>query len=159
VNGREPQGIVPPDEFEFERKQLRARIEKMAGQDGELLGNKTYISEDIYPDGFVGDDPDLYVYFGDLLWRSAGTVGHNKIFLEKNDTGPDDAVHAKQGLFIGTNKKNYLELEDKSDSTIVEMLNANEIRQFRIYDIFPTILKHFGLEPEEKMRGKPIKID
>ena len=39
-------------------------------------------------------------YFDDLAYRSAGTVGHKKIFLQENDTGPDDAMHDWDGIFI-----------------------------------------------------------
>ena len=38
--------------------------------------------------------PDLFVYFGDLRWRSVGTVGTGQIHTFENDTGPDDANHA-----------------------------------------------------------------
>ena len=45
--------------------------------------------------------PDLIVHFGDLLWRSIGTVGGDDgIHTFENDTGPDDANHAQDGLLI-----------------------------------------------------------
>ena len=40
------------------------------------------------------------VYFDDLYWRSAGTLGWGTKFLLENDTGPDDAVHAQEGMYI-----------------------------------------------------------
>ena len=40
------------------------------------------------------------VYFDDLNWRSAGTVGHDSLYLFENDTGPDDSVHSMMGIFI-----------------------------------------------------------
>ncbi len=44
--------------------------------------------------------PDLIVYFGDLRWRSVGSLGLNRIHTFENDTGPDDANHAQEGLYI-----------------------------------------------------------
>lgn len=37
-----------------------------------------------------------------VIWRGGqfGTVGWNSIHIFENDTGPDDANHAQQGLFI-----------------------------------------------------------
>ena len=35
----------------------------------------------------TGDKPDLMVYFDELDWRSAGTVGHDSLYLFENDTG------------------------------------------------------------------------
>ena len=158
VKGREPRGIIEKTDYIKEREELRRKIEAMTGPSGKVLGNKTFISEDLYPDGYVGDDPDLFVYFGDLAWRSAGTVGHKRLFLEENDTGPDDAVHAKQGLFIGTTKQQYAKVAADSESAIDKKLKGNKIQQFSIYDIYPTIMQHFGLELPKNARGKPIKL-
>ena len=47
-----------------------------------------------------GVAPDLIVYFGGLYWRSVGTVGGGKIHTFENDTGPDGANHAENGLII-----------------------------------------------------------
>ena len=48
-----------------------------------------------------GVAPDLIVHFGDLLWRSVGTIGGDEgVHTFENDTGPDDANHAQEGLFI-----------------------------------------------------------
>ena len=48
-----------------------------------------------------GVAPDLLVYFGDLAWRAVGTVGgEDGVHTFENDTGPDDANHAQDGLLI-----------------------------------------------------------
>jgi len=44
--------------------------------------------------------PDLIVHFGGLYWRSIGSVGHGRLHLEENDTGPDACNHAQFGMFI-----------------------------------------------------------
>ena len=44
--------------------------------------------------------PDLMVYFDDLYWRSVGSVGYGDIYTFENDTGPDDANHAQDGIYI-----------------------------------------------------------
>jgi hypothetical protein len=42
------------------------------------------------------------VYFGDLEWRSVGTLGMatDGVFTYENDTGPDGANHDKKGVFV-----------------------------------------------------------
>ncbi len=44
--------------------------------------------------------PDLIVHFGALYWRSIGSIGHGRLHLEENDTGPDACNHAQFGAFI-----------------------------------------------------------
>ena len=158
VKGREPEGVIPKDQFEEVRSKLRKEIESMKEPNGKLLGNKTFISQDLYPEGHIGDDPDLYVYFGNLVWRSAGTVGHKKLFLEENDTGPDDAVHAKFGVFIRTSKYKYEAVKEKSEQSIDEQLSSKEVGKHSLFDIYPTILAHFGLNPPDGLRGKKIDL-
>lgn len=156
IKGREPQGAIEMADVMNEVKTLREKIEAIKGPDGVPLGSKTFNSRELYPDGFVGDNPDLYVYFGDLKWRSAGTVGHNKIFLEENDTGPDDAVHAKNGICIDFTKQDYLAMKEKPESEVNGKLARKAIGQFSIFDIYPTILKHFGISIPGGIRGKPL---
>ena len=63
------------------------------------MNTKIYKPEELY-NVIKGDAPDLLVYFDDLSWRSAGTVGYDSMYLNENDTGPDDAVHDYFGIFI-----------------------------------------------------------
>jgi len=83
-----------------------------------------------------GVPPDLIVYFGDLRWRSAGTVGNGTIHLRENDTGPDDANHAQEGVFIWDRPLD----PDRAPLSI--------------YDVAPTVLDFFGLEAPEEMIGR-----
>ena len=50
--------------------------------------------------------PDLLVYPDDLNWRAIGTVGHETIYSDENDTGPDDANHDYNGILISNLNKN-----------------------------------------------------
>ena len=83
-------------------------------------------------------------YFDDLYWRSAGTIGHKSLYLDENDTGPDDSVHWWDGVFILYNKKRKL-----------SGVNGQEQR-FSIYDIAPTILQFMGSEVPKDMKGRVL---
>ena len=82
--------------------------------------------------------PDLIVHFGGLYWRSIGTVGHSKIHVQENDTGPDGCNHAQYGMFI-LNAPNC-------------PLNG-EYEGARLLDIAPTLLDLAGIRNSGKHAG------
>jgi predicted AlkP superfamily phosphohydrolase/phosphomutase len=141
VAGREPQGTVPAGEYEAFRDMLVARIEAMPGPDGPPLGNKAYKPQDLYK-AVRGIPPDLLVYFGDLNWRSVGSVGFDGIYTFENDTGPDDANHDYHGIFI---------LDDRSGR------NGEELEGLQLMDIAPTVLDLVGIDAPEDMQGRIIE--
>jgi predicted AlkP superfamily phosphohydrolase/phosphomutase len=102
VKGREPEGVVEPAQYEATRTELTERLEAMPGPDGEPLGTKVIRPQDVYTE-VRGVAPDLIVYFGDLAWRSVGTVAAAQVggvFTYENDTGPDGANHDRNGIFV-----------------------------------------------------------
>jgi len=98
LKGREPKGIVGKEEYEEVINQLKRDISRIKGPNGEYWDNKAYTPQELYP-VVNGDAPDLIVYFDDLSWRSAGTLGWGTKYLPENDRGPDDAVHDWIGVF------------------------------------------------------------
>ncbi|MEM3563672.1 MAG: alkaline phosphatase family protein [Candidatus Jordarchaeaceae archaeon] len=140
VEGREPQGTVTPEDYEKTLDELAEKLKQIRGPNGEKFHNKIYKPEEIY-DELNGDSPDLIVYFDDLYWRSAGTIGYETLYLSENDTGPDDAVHSEYGVFI---------LYDPTKNLGLELGNLN------ILDVAPTVLNILGLPVPKEMRGKII---
>jgi predicted AlkP superfamily phosphohydrolase/phosphomutase len=99
VAGREPAGVVPPGDYERVRDELKAKLEELGDENGRRIGTVAHRPEDLYPER-NGIPPDLLVYFGDLYWRSVGQVGTGAVHVFENDTGPDDANHAFEGLYV-----------------------------------------------------------
>ncbi len=99
VRGREPEGIVEPEDYENVRRELADRIRSIPDHEDRPIGTRVHTAEEMYR-SVNGVPPDLMVYFGDLLWRSVGTLGYDGIHTFENDTGPDDCNHAPNGLFI-----------------------------------------------------------
>jgi len=97
VKGREVKGVIKKEDYEHYRDELAEEIMKIRGPNGEKWNTKVYKPEELYPE-VNGDPPDLIVYFDDLYWRSAGTLGWNTMYLRENDKGPDDAVHDWNGI-------------------------------------------------------------
>ncbi len=138
VQGREPQGIVPQSQYEAFRDELVARLATVVDHQGRPMGNRSYKPEQIYRQ-VNGVAPDLVVIFGDLHWRSVGTIGNPDIYTFENDTGPDDANHAQQGMYILSHPSLPKGRRDAS-----------------LYDVTPTILKTLGQPAPPDMRGTAI---
>ncbi|MFB0557962.1 MAG: alkaline phosphatase family protein [Candidatus Bathyarchaeia archaeon] len=140
VKGREEHGVVDPYEYEKVRDEVAEKIRSIRGPNGEEWNTRVLKPEDVFPE-CRGDPPDLMVYFDDLYWRSAGTMGQNDLYLPENDTGPDDAVHDKMGLYIYYDTKEDL---------------GGVIRDLNILDVAPTLLRAIGLQVPADMEGRPL---
>jgi predicted AlkP superfamily phosphohydrolase/phosphomutase len=140
VQGREPEGTVPAGDYERVRDDLARRIAAIPDENGNPLGTRVYKPEDIYPQ-VGGVAPDLIVHFGDLLWRSVGTVGGDEgIHTFENDTGPDDANHAQQGLFV----------------LAAPGVAPGRREGAHLLDVAPTVLELMGLDVPASMRGTSL---
>ncbi len=143
IKGREPRGVVLPQNYEEVRSEITRKLEAMRDEKGNPLGTTVFRPESIYPVA-RGIPPDLIVHFGDLKWRSVGSIGYGTVLTFDNDIGPDDANHARDGICI---------IYDPRDA-------ANRSAAFRddldILDIAPTVLNRMGVPVPEDMRGKII---
>jgi predicted AlkP superfamily phosphohydrolase/phosphomutase len=99
IQGREPQGILSANAVGALKTKLSAELEAIPGPDGSPIGTRVLLPEQVYAQ-INNIPPDLIVYFGDLAWRSVGSVGNGAIHVFENDTGPDDANHAQHGMYI-----------------------------------------------------------
>ncbi len=142
VKGREPEGIIDPADYERVRNDLIAGIEAIVDEKGRPIGSKAFRPEDIYR-SVNGVAPDLIVYFGDLSWRSVGAVGMDSIYTYENDTGPDEANHDWYGIFVMSSPQGPVPLRG----------NVGDVS---IYDVAPTVLRHFGLEVPADMIGQSL---
>ena len=139
VAGREPDGIINAENYEGVRDELMKQLERIVDESGQNINTRVFKPEEVYQE-CNNIAPDLIVYFGDLNWRSVGSVGYNSIYTYENDTGPDDCNHAEMGMFI---------LKDGRQKD-------GPVTAKSIYDIAPTVLKEFDIDIPEAMQGKPI---
>lgn len=142
VKGREPNGTIEPEDYENVRDELIAKLESLTDERGLNIGTKIFKPEKVYKD-IKNIPPDLIIYFGNLYWRSVGSVGLNRIHTFENDTGPDDANHAEQGIFIMYDPQNPA--------------NGKQVNGLNLVDVAPTILNLFGQDIPSDMIGKVIE--
>ncbi len=141
VQGREPQGLIPPSDYERVRDELIDRLSHIPDAQGRALATRALKPQDIYR-SVKNIPPDLIVLFGDLYWRAVGSLGLNTLYTFENDTGPDDANHAQMGMFIYYDPK--------------RQLGGRELQGVRLYDIAPTVLAAMGQPVPAEMIGRVI---
>jgi predicted AlkP superfamily phosphohydrolase/phosphomutase len=141
VAGREPQGAVNPAEYEAVLDELIGKLEAMTDPAGNPIGTRAYRPEELWSEQ-RGIPPDLIVYFGNLGWRSNGSVGHGRIHTFENDTGPDDANHASHGMFIMSGPG----------------VQAGRRDDLHLYDVAPTVLRVFDMPVPSTMRGRIVGL-
>ncbi len=144
VEGREPQGMVKRGDYEKVRDELIERFKAIPAPDGLDIGTLVYKPQEIYQ-RVRNVAPDLIVYWGNLDWRSVGSFGHGGIYTFENDTGPDDANHATNGMFI---------LYDPRQPDNERLVTGRQLM-----DVAPTILDLMGVQPPSDMQGKHLVGD
>jgi predicted AlkP superfamily phosphohydrolase/phosphomutase len=138
VQGREPHGIITRAEYEGFRDKLAREIEAIPDEKGQPIGTRVLKPQQLYR-RINGVAPDLFAYFGQLRWRSVGTVGLKTVQTFENDTGPDDANHAEEGIFILAGPG---------------IPAGKHWHGGQLMDVAPTLLKFFGMDVPADMQGK-----
>jgi predicted AlkP superfamily phosphohydrolase/phosphomutase len=140
VQGREPEGQVAPADYEQVRSDLAAGLRDLGDEEGKPIGTRVFRPEEIYRE-VRGLPPDLIVYFGDLDWRSVGSVGVGSCHVRENDTGPDDANHQADGVIVWDPGPSY---------------RPRRQAHYSIYDVAPSILRFLDVEAPKDMVGQSI---
>jgi predicted AlkP superfamily phosphohydrolase/phosphomutase len=140
VEGREPHGIIPRSQYEAVRDELAEKLQALRDHNGEVMGTQAFKPQDVYRK-VNGVPPDLIVIFGNLNWRSVGRVGNDSLYTFENDTGPDDANHALEGMYILSHPS---------------LRGRGRCDDATLYDVAPTCLKMLGYPVPGDMIGKPL---
>lgn len=140
VEGREPHGIVRESEYDDLIQEMTARFQALRDDRGEPMGSLVFQPRDLYR-SLRNVPPDLIVHFGALYWRSIGGLGYDSLYLQENDTGPDDCNHAQFGSFL---------------LAAPSLPVRGEVENVRLLDIAPTLLDLADCETPESMQGSSL---
>ncbi|WP_129114871.1 alkaline phosphatase family protein [Halegenticoccus tardaugens] len=124
LEGREPRGTVPQDEYESTRAELKAALETLEGPDGEKVCARVVEKEEAFRGDHDDIAPDLVAIPNNGFDLKAGFKGHDDVF----GTGPRNGMHSFDNATL------YV---DDADATIGEA---------DLFDIAPTILDLMEIE-------------
>ncbi|MFB6117044.1 alkaline phosphatase family protein [Halosegnis sp.] len=98
LEGREPRGSVPQDEYESVRDDLQAELEALEGPTGEPIAQRIVTKEEAYRGPHDDIAPDLTIIPTHGYDLKAGFKGHDEVF----DTGPRNGMHSFENacLFV-----------------------------------------------------------
>lgn len=142
VKGREPEGCIPPSEYESVRNQLIEEFKQMKDpENGDIIEN-IYKREEIYTGPYVKDAPDILFVTKDFLYEPARyfEFGSNKL------VGPPhrmkSGTHRMNGIFMAVHP---------------ECIKNAVLQDAHIVDAFSTILYMLGIEIPAHADGKVLK--
>ncbi len=140
VRGREPEGCVDGRDLAGLLAAIEQLFVELPGPAGGPLRTRVVRPETAYAK-VRGIAPDLMIYVDDLRYRAAGSVGHERVWLEADDRGRDRANHSQCGVLI--------------------MRDGNGVRQPAfaptLYDVAPTVLDRLGIAIPPWMSGRVIR--
>lgn len=147
---REPNGIVPLDQKDALLADLRRDLDRLA----ELAGASCRVEqpEHIYRStrGFA---PDLLVFFGDLRFRSIGSVGHGRFVVPHDDRGQDTCNHDWNGIFV-MGKAGQGDAAHHSTGQRDDAHHGGPTAGIEIYDVQATIAGLFDLDMPDDLLGR-----
>jgi len=138
VAGRNPRGPIASAAYERERSALASEIARIAGPSGAPMFHRIETPEGLYR-ARNGAPPDLLVFFGDLDYRAAGTIGHGRLHLPHNDTGADACNHDWDGLFVHAGPR---------------VAPSAAAQAWSIFDVTRTLLGALEIEAPAKLLGR-----
>ncbi|MFB6310710.1 MAG: alkaline phosphatase family protein [Salinirussus sp.] len=126
LEGREPRGGVPADDYESVRTELRTAIEELEGPEGRPVVERVVPKEEAFRGDHDEIAPDLVAIPNHGFDLKAGFKGSEEVF----DTGPRNGMHTfgNASLFI--------------DDPEVQLNDAD------LYDVAPTLLELLDIDFE-----------
>ena len=143
VKGREPQGLIAPDDYEATRDRLIAELEALGDPEGRPIGTRVLKPEQLYRTIRGAAPPDLFVYFGDLRWRS---VGHRR---DRSDP------HVRERHRPRRRQPRPRWPADRDRAR--HRARRGRCAGMQLMDVTPTILRLFGLEVPADLQGNVLE--
>ena len=143
VKGREPQGIVDPDDYDRLLDELADKIIEIPDERGNPLKTRVFKRKEIHSGPFAEHGPDLFILFDECRWNISEMVGYGQGSIYSFDTplGPDDGADGLYGYFF---------IAGPGVPASGERIGAT------LLDVAPTVLDVMDLEIPQEMEGKSI---
>lgn len=100
VAGREPQGVIKPENYEAVRQQVIDALYELKNENGQSLVTKIILREETYHGPFTEKGPDIHLVLDDYNMIAFPLFATNgKIFTQQ--IRGDSGCHRREGIFIG----------------------------------------------------------
>ena len=139
VEGREPEGVVSPDDYERVRSELKEKLEALGDDQGRPIGTVAHRPEDLYAEA-AGSRPTFSSTSATSTGGASARSGTGTVHVFENDTGPDDANHAHEGLYV----------------LVADGVPAGPGPQRALHDVAPTLLELLGEPVPAEMEGQSM---
>ena len=136
LEGREPDGSVPEEEYEEKRAELKAQLEALEGPEGRKVCDRVVEKEEAFHGDHEDIAPDLVAIPNYGFDLKAGFKGHDDVF----GVGPRNGMHSfdNASLFV-----------DDPDVTVGEDVD--------LFDIAPTVLDLMEMDyPGHEFDGQSL---
>lgn len=137
LRGREPQGIVAPEQASDLIGRIATELKALRGPTGEPMSNQVVLPS--FYRKQEGSPPDLQVFFDGLAYRALASVGHGQLFVEGDERGPDLCNHDWQGIFVAAG---------------AGIRPRGAIDDCTVYDVARTVAGLMGVTPPGDLLGK-----
>lgn len=142
LKGREPGGIVPPEEYEQLREEIIQKLLKLRDPETSKLVFKTILKkEEIYSGQFFEMAPDILI-IPHRGYGASTSLASNAPLFEHVGLYPGTGIHELEGVFI---------LNGPTIKRGVVIKNAT------IMDVAPTVLHLFGVPIPSDMDGRVLR--
>ena len=140
LKGRDPQGIVPPEEFDTLRRRIaEALLALRDPDDGQQVIEAATLREDLYHGPYVGEAPDLLFSLAPGYEPTSELSGRG-VFSNALDEGA--GIHQPEGIFLVTG---------------IGVRPGVSMPELHIEDVLPTILYALGLPVSTMLSGRIAK--
>ncbi|WP_135302756.1 alkaline phosphatase family protein [Haloarcula amylovorans] len=136
--GREPEGVVEPDEYEATRAELLDRLRDLEDPDGEPVFEAVRPREDIFEGPYLDDAPDVMV-----VPRQFENFLNGSLLGDRFGTPRESWNHKRDGIVAATG---------------ADVDETASLADAHLFDIAPTVLGTFGVPQSTLMDGTALPI-
>lgn len=143
VQGRQPQGIVNPEDYEMTRQKVTDTLQKLNGFLPKQNLTIEIIPREVAAHGpYLSQGPDLHVIINDYQ-----TVVYPRFIADTNliakriNISPDSGTHRRKGIFIASGKN---------------ITSNHTFKKAHLVDLAPTILHLMGQPVPDDMDGQVL---
>ncbi len=144
LKGREPEGIVPPEEYEALRDEIARRLMALVDpEDGLPVVDRVYKKEELYHGSYLADAPDLLTIMRGLTYitRKGYEFAGERGVLFREPYTDETGGHRLEGILIAAGPD----------------IRRGALPDRPIVDLTPTLLQLQGCPVPDYMDGDPIE--